>query len=193
MPQEEHSQFDRKFFSSENRVSYIGTGSIGGKAHGLELIDKILNSEEFEQKIFPQIDVNIPVLTVLRTDVFDKFMKSNDLFEIAYSDIPDDRISHAFQNAALPFEVLGDLRALISEVHVPLAVRSSSMLEDAMFEPFAGIYGTKMTPNNQPDADTRFSKLVEAIKFVYSQHISNLQKIILKLQNTPLKMKKWLL
>ncbi|MFC1536012.1 PEP/pyruvate-binding domain-containing protein [Candidatus Neomarinimicrobiota bacterium] len=168
MSQKEHSQFDRKFFSSENRVSYIGTGSIGGKAHGLELIDKILNSEEFDRNNFPQIDVNIPVLTVLRTDVFDKFMKSNDLFEIAYSDIPDDRISHAFQNAALPFEVLGDLRALISEVHIPLAIRSSSMLEDAMFEPFAGIYGTKMTPNNQPDTDTRFNKLVEAIKYVYS-------------------------
>ena len=168
MSPEEHSQFARKFFSSENRVSYIGTGSIGGKAHGLELIDKILNSEEFERKIFPQIDVNIPVLTVIRTDVFDKFMQSNDLYDIAYSDIPDDRISHAFQNAALPFEILGDLRALISEVHVPLAVRSSSMLEDAMFEPFAGIYGTKMTPNNQPDADMRFNKIVEAIKFVYS-------------------------
>ena len=168
MSQEEHSQFERKFFSSENRISYIGNGSIGGKAHGLELIDKILNSKEFNRNNSPQIDVNIPVLTVLRTDVFDKFMQSNDLYKIAYSDIPDDRISHAFQQASLPFEILGDLRALISEVHVPLAVRSSSMLEDAMFEPFAGIYGTKMTPNNQPDADTRFNKLVEAIKYVYS-------------------------
>ena len=165
---QEHSQFDRKFFSSTNRVSYIGTGSIGGKAHGLELIDKILNSKEFDRDSFPQIDVNIPVLTVLRTNIFDKFMQLNNLYDIAYSDVPDDRISHAFQNAALPFGILGDLRALISEVHSPLAVRSSSMLEDAMFEPFAGIYGTKMTPNNQPDADTRFSKLVEAIKFVYS-------------------------
>ena len=168
MPEKEHSQFDRKFFSSNNRISYIGTGSIGGKAQGLVLIDKILNSKEFDNNRFSQIDVNVPTLTVLRTDVFDKFMQSNDLYDIAYSDIPDDRISHAFQNAALPFETLGDLRALINEVHVPLAVRSSSMLEDAMFEPFAGIYGTKMTPNNQPEADTRFNKLIEAIKYVYS-------------------------
>jgi len=168
MPQKEHSQFDRKFFSSDNRVSFIGTGSVGGKAQSLVLIDKILNSKEFDKKRFSQIDVNVPTLTVLRTDMFDKFMQSNDLYDIAYSDLPDDRISHAFQQAALPFEILGDLRALINEVHVPLAVRSSSMLEDAMFEPFAGIYGTKMTPNNQPEADTRFNKLIEAIKFVYS-------------------------
>lgn len=168
MIQKEHSQFDRKFFSSDNRVSYIGMGSIGGKAKSLVLIDKILNSKEFDKNKFSQIDVNVPTLTVIRTDIFDKFMQANDLYDIAYSNIPDDRISHAFQQAALPFEVLGDLRALISEVHIPLAVRSSSMLEDAMFEPFAGIYGTKMTPNNQPDTDTRFSKLIEAIKFVYS-------------------------
>ena len=168
MPQKEHSQFDRKFFSSDNRVSYIGTGSIGGKAQSLVLIDKILNSKEFDKESFTQIDVNVPTLTVLCTDIFDKFMQSNDLYDTAYSDLSDDRISHAFQQAALPFEILGDLRALISEVHVPLAVRSSSMLEDAMFEPFAGIYGTKMTPNNQPDTDTRFNKLIEAIKYVYS-------------------------
>jgi len=168
MPQEEHSQFDRKFFSSDNKVSYIGTGSIGGKAQSLVLIDEVLKSKEFDKEKFPQIDVNVPTLAVLCTDVFDKFMQTNDLYDIAYSDISDDRISHAFQKAPLPFEVLGDLRSLISEVHIPLAIRSSSMLEDAMFEPFAGIYGTKMTPNNQPDTDTRFNKLIEAIKYVYS-------------------------
>ena len=168
MPDKDHSQFDRKFFSSDNKLSYIGTGAIGGKAQGLVLIDKILNSKEFDKDRFSQINVNIPTLTVIRTDIFDKFMQTNDLYDIAYSDLPDDRIGHAFQNAALPFEILGDLRALISEVNIPLAIRSSSMLEDAMFEPFAGIYGTKMTPNNQPDADTRFNKLVEAIKYVYS-------------------------
>ena len=107
MIQEEHSQFDRKFFSSDNRISYIGTGSIGGKTQSLVLIDKILNSKEFDKEKFSQIDVNVPTLTVLRTDVFDKFMKSNDLYEIAYSDAEDGRISHAFQQAALPFDVLG--------------------------------------------------------------------------------------
>ena len=96
--------------------------------------------------------------------MFDAFIKRNKLTDIAYSDEPDDRIAHAFQKADLPFEILGDLRALISQVNTPLAIRSSSMLEDAMHEPFAGIYGTKMTPNNQPDINTRFNKLIEAIK-----------------------------
>lgn len=168
MSQIEHSQFDRHFFSPDNRVSFIGTGSMGGKAQSLIIIDDILNSTEFDKKRFSQIDVNVPTLAVIRTDIFDRFMQSNELYKIAYSGLPDDRISHAFQQATLPFEILGDLRALISDVHVPLAIRSSSMLEDAMFEPFAGVYGTKMIPNNQPENDTRFNKLIEAIRFVYA-------------------------
>ena len=75
-----------------------------------------------------------------------------------------------FKKQTCPFEILGDLRALISQVNTPLAVRSSSMLEDAMHEPFAGIYGTKMTPNNQPDVNARFNKLVEAIKVRVCHH-----------------------
>ncbi len=156
-----------KFLNAEHKLTYIGLGAIGGKAHGLASINHIiLNDLNKEQ--FPGIDVGIPAMTIIRTDVFDAFMKRNKLADIAYSDVPDDRIAHAFQKADLPFEVLGDLRALISQVTTPLAVRSSSMLEDAMHEPFAGIYGTKMTPNNQPDINTRFNKLVEAIKYVYA-------------------------
>ena len=78
------------------------------------------------------------------------------LREIAASNEPDRIIAHAFQKGSLPARFVGDLRALVESVRRPLAVRSSSLLEDAMFEPFAGVYGTKMTPNNEPDADTRF-------------------------------------
>ncbi|KAA3610646.1 MAG: hypothetical protein DWQ05_21760 [Calditrichaeota bacterium] len=161
------SQFNRKFLNSDNRITFIGSGSIGGKATSLATMNAIL-SEEFNFTDFPTIEINIPTLTVIRTDVFDKFLTSNHLHEIALSDKSDERISHAFQKADLPFEILGDLRALVNEVHSPLAVRSSSLLEDALYEPFAGIYGTKMTPNNQHDSDTRFRKLVEAIKFVFA-------------------------
>jgi len=160
-------EFERKFFNSENNITFIGTGSMGGKAQSLFDINNLI-SENFSIQDFPGIEVNIPRLTVLRTDVFDSFMTKNNLYKIAYSDLSDDRIASIFQEASLPFEILGDLRALISQVHSPLAIRSSSMLEDAMHEPFAGIYGTKMTPNNQFDTDTRFRKLIEAIKFVYA-------------------------
>ena len=86
----------------------------------------------------------------------------------AFEELPDDHIGHAFQQADLPVELLGDLRALIEQVKTPLAIRSSSLLEDALDRPFAGVYGTKMIPNNQFDPDTRFRRLVEAIKFVYA-------------------------
>jgi len=103
-------------------------------------------------------------------------MEDNNLYEIANSDLPDDRIAHAFQKAVLPFDVLGDLRALIENVHSPLAIRSSSLLEDAQHEPFAGIYGTKMIPNNQYDPDVRFRQLIEAIKFVYASTFTKAAK-----------------
>ena len=100
--------------------------------------------------------------------MFDAFIERNELAEIAASDLPDERIAHAFQQGDLPVEVLGDLKALMDEAHTPLAVRSSSLLEDALYQPFAGVYKTKMLPNNQPDPDERFRKLLEAIKLVYA-------------------------
>jgi hypothetical protein len=172
-------KFNRKFFDSNERISCIGTGSLGGKAQSLAFINNVLNSN-FNTSKFPQIEVSVPTMVVLRTDIFDTFMKRNNLYETAYSDIPDDRIAHEFQKADLPFEILGDLRMIISQVHSPLAVRSSSMLEDAMFEPFAGIYETKMTPNNQPAPDIRFHKLDEAIKFVYASTFFKSAKDYLK-------------
>lgn len=156
-----------KFLNAEQKITYIGSGEIGGKAHGLASINHIIKSKINNSK-FQEIEVGIPAMTIIRTGIFDTFMKQNKLYEIALSDTSDARIAHAFQKADLPFEVLGDLRALISQVTTPLAIRSSSMLEDAMHEPFAGIYGTKMTPNNQTDINMRFKKLVEAIKFVYA-------------------------
>jgi hypothetical protein len=161
------ARFNRNFYHPENKVTYIGSGDFGGKASGLLQIHSLLK-DVFQNDKHPEFDVGVPVFTTLRTGVFDAFMKQNDLYSVAYSDLPDDRIAHAFQNAELPFGILGDLRALIADVKSPLAIRSSSLLEDAMNEPFAGIYSTKMTPNNQLDADSRFQKLVEGIKFVYA-------------------------
>jgi hypothetical protein len=160
-------QFTEKFFDSGEPITCLGSGEYGGKANGLIFLNEMLKSK-FNSNDFPNFSVNIPTMTIIPTDVFDEFMRKNDLYQIAYSDLPDDRIALAFQKADLPFGVLGGLRTLITKVKSPLAIRSSSMLEDALHEPFAGIYSTKMTPNNQGDTDTRFSKLVEAIKLVYA-------------------------
>jgi len=160
-------RFDRRFFDSENVVSRIGGGAIGGKASGLAFADRVLE-DRFPDQVFEGMEVSVPRLVVLGTDIFDAFMNRNDLYDIALDNIADDRIANAFQRAEFPAEFAGDLRGLIGSVHSPLAIRSSSMLEDAMYEPFAGVYGTKMTPNNQPDTDSRYKKLVEGIKFVYA-------------------------
>lgn len=160
-------RFDRRFFESENVVSRIGGGAIGGKASGLAFAHKVLQ-DRFPKGTFEGIKVSVPRLVVIGTDVFDAFMNRNDLYDIALDDTADDRIANAFQRAEFPAEFAGDLRGLITSVKSPLAIRSSSMLEDAMYEPFAGVYGTKMTPNNQPDTNARYKKLVEGVKFVYA-------------------------
>jgi len=148
-------------------MTRIGAGALGGKAQGLATVADALESA-FREERYGDFDVVVPRLTVLTADVFEAFMARNDLYDAAFSDRPDDRIAHAFQQAALPTEIVGDLKALSDQVHTPLAIRSSSLLEDALFRPFAGVYQTKMIPNNQPDSAVRFQKLVEAIKFVYA-------------------------
>ena len=159
--------FNRNFLDPDTPISCLGTGELGGKAEGLAFISDILHSE-LDQEKFPDIKVEIPSMAILCTDVFDSFMEQNQLYDLAYSDLPDSRVAYAFQKAELPFEVLGDLRSIVDQVHTPLAIRSSSMLEDTKNEPFAGIYHTKMIPNNEYDPDVRFRQLAEAIKFIYA-------------------------
>jgi len=159
--------FDRQFFAGLEKFTVIGSGELGGKARGLAAMKEILETN-IAPLFLPDIHVAIPTLTVIATDFFDRFMEENHFFELALSDARDDLIAQAFQRGELPAQLVGDLMALIAQVHTPLAIRSSSLLEDAMFEPFASVYATKMIPNNQWDADVRFRKLAEAIKYVYA-------------------------
>ena len=159
--------FDRKFWDGTFRCTQIGSGSLGGKAAGLAFIKDLL-AEQIDPTSFPDVDINVPAMAVIATDCFDQFIAQNRLAELPFEEMPDDRIAHAFQKGDLPVELVGDLRALIVQVKTPLAIRSSSLLEDALERPFAGVYATKMVPNNQFDPDARFRRLGEAIKFVYA-------------------------
>ena len=159
--------FDRKFWDGTFRCTQIGSGALGGKASGLVFIKDLL-TKRINSASFPDVDINVPTMAVIATDCFDQFIAQNRLAGLPFEEMPDDRIAYAFQKGDLPFELLGDLRALIVQVKTPLAIRSSSLLEDALERPFAGVYATKMIPNNQFDPDTRFRRLVEAIKFVYA-------------------------
>ncbi|MCD4656790.1 MAG: hypothetical protein K8S87_04535 [Planctomycetes bacterium] len=158
--------FSRKFLSEEKNFTKIGDGKIGGKASGLEFVySQVIPSLH---NAFDSIEINVPSMVVLTTEVFDNFMHRNDLYEIAYSSESDDYIANRFQHASFPAEFVGDLRALISDVYIPLAIRSSSLLEDELFHPFAGVYATKMIPNRKFSSDARFNQMVAAIKFVYA-------------------------
>ncbi len=160
--------FDRKTFDSSGTISVIGSGSVGGKGQGLAFIkDSVI--PRIDHQRFPTLGVNLPTLTVLATEVFDEFMKENDLHGIAMrDDLRDDQIAHAFVEASLPADIVGDLKTLSDKVHSPLAVRSSSLFEDALREPFAGVYRTKMIPHNNDDPDYRFKRLTDAIKYVWA-------------------------
>ena len=165
--------FDRQSYSAEDKNPRNGNSSVCRQTKGLGILKKILLSK-FDQEEIPNIQVGIPNFTVICTHVFDDFMEMNGLYEIALGDHPDDRIAYEFQMANLPFNILGDLRALVTQITTPLTIRSSSLLEDAKHEPFAGVYTTKMIPNHQFDVDSRFHDLTNAIKLVYaSTYFSN--------------------
>jgi phosphoenolpyruvate synthase/pyruvate phosphate dikinase len=167
VPTEAVPLFERDFYGSPHRAMRIGDGAIGGKAAGLAFIEQAL-ARFSEESPVSGVEVTIPRFVVLGTDLFDRFMERNGLRNLDFEGMTDEHIAHRFQQANLPAEDVGSLRALIAAVSSPLAVRSSSRLEDAMYEPFAGVYATKMIPNNQLDVTSRFRKLTEAIKFCFA-------------------------
>jgi hypothetical protein len=159
--------FRRVFFGTPERLTRIGTGRLGGKGAGLRFMRDVLEARVPDGRL-GDVRIDVPALTILGTDVFDRFLQLNHLHDVLGAGLDDDRLALAFQQTELPPEIVGDLRALVEQVRTPLAVRSSSLLEDALARPFAGVYVTKMIPNHQPDATSRFRRLTEAIKFVYA-------------------------
>ncbi len=160
------SQFNRETFDEYFTISRIGDGSIGGKARGLAFLDSLIKRNKLYSK-YEDIDITIPKTIVLCTDVFDEFMEDNKLYPIALSDnYTDEEILHHFVRASLPARVNDDLRTITSLVSKPVAIRSSSLLEDSHYQPFAGIYNTYMIPFTK--SDRMFEMLTDAIKSVYA-------------------------
>jgi len=145
----------------------LGDGEIGSKAQGLKLMGRVL-TDRFPHDRFHEFRIEVPKLTVITTEWFDRFLAENNLDPSALRNDDDDRIARTFQKATLPANLVGDLRLLALSARTPFAVRSSSLLEDRKAHPFAGVYETKMLPNNQPEEQIRFQKLAEAVKFVYA-------------------------
>ncbi len=160
-------EFSRDNFDEDAQFQRIGDGSLGGKARGLAFIDSIFKNY-IQPDFFPTVTISIPRSIVLCTNIFDEFIRDNDLFALASSDVSDEVILHDFLQAKLPDEIEQDLRVIVDKCRMPLAVRSSSLLEDALYQPFAGIYATLMLPNCEDDPEIRFHRLARAIKTVYA-------------------------
>ena len=158
--------FQRERFDQYSNFARIGEGSLGGKGRGLAFIDHILKRHT-DLNEYPNATVRIPKTVVLCTDVFDEFMDTNKLYKVALNDIPDDDILRQFLHASLPMRLLGDLEAFLQVVHGPIAIRSSSLLEDSHYQPFAGIYSTYMIPYVD-DKYERLAMLSNAVKAVYA-------------------------
>jgi phosphoenolpyruvate synthase/pyruvate phosphate dikinase len=120
------------------------------------------------QKKFKNVDIQVPKSLVLSTDAFDAFINENNFKELATADSSDEEITQLFLAADFPEWLQNDLELFVRHVRYPLAVRSSSLLEDAQFQPFAGIYKTYMLPNNHRDRSVRLERLIMAVKLVYA-------------------------
>ena len=158
--------FDRMKFDSYSHFARIGEGSLGGKGRGLAFLDNIIKRHP-ELNQYGNAQVSIPKTVVLCTDFFDEFMEKNNLYPIALSDAPDEVILQHFLRAQLPDSLIADFFTFFEAVKSPIAVRSSSLLEDSHYQPFAGIYSTYMIPYLD-DKYEMLRMLACAIKGVYA-------------------------
>jgi CheY-like chemotaxis protein len=150
----------------ENRFIRIGRGSIGGKGRSVAFVSTQIVRHRLLER-FRGLEVRIPKTVALGTDAFDAFMEQVKMGELLALD-DDRRVTDVMLEKSFPEEVLRDLRQAFDNLKGPLAVRSSSLLEDSRFQPFAGVYATYMLPNNDPDREARFGALVRAIQAVYA-------------------------
>jgi len=146
----------------------IGTGSIGGKARGLAFMATLLQQSNITQLDFGGVTIKIPKTLVITTRGFETFIETNGLRHLASQKTTDEEVTRIFLEAQMPSWLEDDLRAYLKQVAYPLSVRSSSLLEDAQFQPYAGLYETYMIPNNAPDLERRLAQLITAVKLVYA-------------------------
>lgn len=158
--------FEKDRFDRYSNFARIGEGSLGGKGRGLAFVGNIVKSH-FELADDDKLPVLTPKTVVLCTDIFDEFMEANHLYDIALSDVEDEVIFKHFLSAKLPKRLATDFMVFLDAVSTPIAIRSSSMLEDSQYQPFAGIYSTYMVPHIE-DKYGMVRLLSNAVKAVYA-------------------------
>jgi CheY-like chemotaxis protein len=159
------------FKPSQSSFLRIGSGSLGGKARGLAFVRHLLRTRRITKR-FPGVRITVPPAVVIATDMFDQFLSENNLGDFALHCDDDNEIQQRFLDSALPAPLIENLEAFLDEVRYPLAVRSSSLLEDSQYQPFTGVYETFMLGNQQGGSRVRLDELSEAIKRVYASTFS---------------------
>lgn len=160
------AEYLRGRFDRFSHFARIGEGSLGGKGRGIAFIDHILKKHAVFESL-PDVEIRIPKTLVLCTDIFDRFMEKGGLYQVALSDAPDEAILQAFLATPLPEELLDDIQTFCEVVGGPVAVRSSSLLEDSHYQPYAGVYATYMIPD-RADSHAMAQHIAQAIKGVYA-------------------------
>jgi len=161
------ADFSRKQFDPAAPFVRLGGGSLGGKGRGIAFFASLMHRLKLDEK-YPAVRIGVPQTLAVGTDAFERFLEDNELEKAAVKSQDDVQIASAFLAADLDEELTADLRSFLELVTYPLAVRSSSLLEDSLYQPFAGLYSTYMIPNNHPDLDIRVRQLCAAIKLVYA-------------------------
>lgn len=167
--------FDSTKLGIENVFLKIGSGSLGGKARGIAFLNNLVKQNDLVDK-YEDINILIPLTFVICSDVFEDFVEDNNLYDFAMSTTDEAAIAKKFLEAELPDKIKNDIRKLIEKIDKPLAVRSSSILEDSQTLPFAGIYNTYVIPNNDDDLEVRFKQIYDSIRLVYSSVFYNSPK-----------------
>ncbi|MCG6908935.1 MAG: hypothetical protein LJE94_02285 [Deltaproteobacteria bacterium] len=160
--------FEAHDFDLETEFFKVGKGSLGGKARGLAFASSLLQHKTDLHARHPEARIIVPQSLVVTTEGFDAFIENNKLINLANSDIPDEKIAQIFLDADIPGWIKEDLIAYMKKVDYPIAIRSSSLLEDAQFRAYAGLYRTYMLPNDCADFSMRLEHLLTAIKLVYA-------------------------
>ncbi len=169
------NDFSRENYHPDILFTRLRPGSLGGKGRGIAFLMFLLNSFMVDTE-FKDVSVEIPKTIVIGTDEYDKFMEENNLYKFALSDASDDKVKRKFVEAKLSDSIIADFQFLLTDLKGPLAIRSSSLLEDSAYQPFAGIFDTYMIPNNQVDKKNRVKQLCTAIKLVYASQFLKLAK-----------------
>ncbi len=167
--------FDSTKLGIENVFLKIGSGSLGGKARGIAFLNHLIKHNHLQDK-YDDINILIPLTFVICSDVFEEFVENNGLYDFAMNTRDEEAIAKKFLETELPEKIKKDLRRLIEKIDKPLAIRSSSILEDSQTLPFAGIYNTYIIPNNYEDIEMRFKHLYDSVRLVFSSVFYNSPK-----------------